>query len=515
MSKLIYLINPANDYPSYFGFEVSAGWGGVPAVNIADLATTTVAGMFPEDFSVCICEEHIAMVDFNTSADYVGITGKVSQRNRMITLADEFRRRGKTVIIGGPYASLSPDALRPHCDILVRGELEDIFGEICGDLRTSRWKAEYIGGKAALSNSVVPRWEKYPNDRVLAGAVQTSRGCPFECEFCDVIQYLGRKQRHKPISLVLAECDELYRHGYRAIFLADDNFTVYCSRAKELLAAMRDWNNRQEYGQVEFLTQVSIDAAKDDELLGMCAEAGLTKVFIGIESPNEDSLKETKKRQNTRVDLVQQVQRFYDHGIYVIGGMIIGFDADGLDIFKRQYEFAMAAAIPIFSLGALVAPESTPLHERMKKLGRLEENGTETAGTPWATNIIPHQMTRDQLLEGIRWLYNNLYHPTAMTERVTSFVAKFKMNEPSKMYTRYQTRPAVRQVERELLNLIAKLVGLGPAEAKMITNLTALTKKRNDLLPFIMNLIGQYAQIRYMSEKGKFWDPQLRDSSYP
>jgi radical SAM superfamily enzyme YgiQ (UPF0313 family) len=515
MSKSIYLINPANDYPSYFGFEVFAGWGGAPAVNTADLATTTIAGMFPEDFNVRICEEHITNVDFDTSADYVGITGKVSQRNRMIALAGEFRRRGKIVMMGGPYASLSPDVLRPHCDILVRGEVEEMFDRICDDLRTARWKPEYIGGKADLSNSVIPRWEKYPNDRALVGTVQTSRGCPFECEFCDVIQYLGRKQRHKPIGLVLTECDELYRHGYRAIFLADDNFTIYRSRAKELLAAIREWNNRQEYGQVQFLTQVSIDAAKDDELLRMCAEAGLTTVFIGIESPNEDSLKETKKRQNTRVDLIQQVQRFFDHGIYVIGGMIVGFDADGLDIFKRQYEFAMAAAIPIFSLGTLVAPEATPLHERMKKLGRLEEDGSEAAATPWSTNIIPHQMTRDQLLEGIRWLYNNLYHPAVLTERVTSFASKFKRKEPSKIHARYQTRAAIRPVERDLLSLIAKLASLGPDEAKMISDITDLTKKRNDLSQCLMSVIRQYVQIRYMSEKGGFWNPQLRNSSYP
>src|SRR5215813_15139027 len=453
MSKTIYLINPANDYPSYYGLEVFAGWGVKPAVNTADLATVTLAAMFPEDFNVSLCEEHITPVDFDSPADYVGITGKISQRNRMIALAGEFRRRGKTVMIGGPYATLSPDAVRPHCDITVRGEVEEIFDDLCDDLRQSRWKSEYVGNRPDLSTCALPKWEKYPNDRALSGTLQTSRGCPFECEFCDVIQYLGRKQRHKPISLVLAELNELYRHGYRTVFLADDNLTVYRSRAKELLAALRDWNNRQAEGQVQFSTQVSIDAAKDDELLQMCNDAGLTSVFIGIETPNEDSLYETKKRQNTKVDLIQQVQRFFDHGISVTGGMIVGFDADGLDIFRRQYEFAMASAIPIFSLGALVAPEATPLHNRMKKLGRLEEEGSETPGTPWSTNIIPNHMTRDQLLAGIQWLYNNLYHPDALTERVSSFVAKFNTAKLYKQNTKYQSRTVARQVEIDLLNL--------------------------------------------------------------
>jgi radical SAM superfamily enzyme YgiQ (UPF0313 family) len=356
MPKSVYLINPADDFPSYWGFEAFAGWGFDPVIATADLAITTLAGMFPKDFSVHLCDEHLAPVDFDISVDYVGITGKISQHNRMLAIAKQFRERGKTVIIGGPYASLSPDTLRPHCDILVRGEIEEIVDEICDDLRMSRWKEEYVGGKPDLSQCAVPKWEKYPNDRALSGALQTSRGCPFECEFCDVIQYLGRKQRHKSVNQILIELDELYRHGYRSIFLADDNFTVYRSRAKEVLAALRDWNCRRENGQVYFATQVSIDAAKDDELLRMCAEAGLTTVFIGIETPNESSLKEAKKRQNTGVDLTEQVRKFFDHGICVIGGMIVGFDADGLNTFERQYEFAMATAIPIITVGDMVAP---------------------------------------------------------------------------------------------------------------------------------------------------------------
>jgi len=162
-------------------------------------------------------------------------------------------------------------------------------------------------------------WDIYPNDRALSGTLQTSRGCPFECEFCDVIQYLGRRQRHKSVAQVLRELDALYRIGYRFVFLADDNFTAYRTRAKELLVALRDWNAQQERGEVGFTTQVSIDAAKDEELLKLCAEAGLTHVFIGIETPNEDSLRETKKHQNLRINLADQVQRFLDHGIAVTG----------------------------------------------------------------------------------------------------------------------------------------------------------------------------------------------------
>ena len=322
----------------------------------------------------------------------------------MKQLAHEFRSRGSTVIIGGPYASLTPDIVAPHCDILVRGEIEEIAPELFADLDRGHWKSEYVGTRPDLRTSPVPRWDLYPNDLAVSGALQTSRGCPFECEFCDVIEYLGRKQRHKAIDQVLDELDALYRHGYRDVFFADDNFTVYRSRAKELLTAIRDWNWRQTDGMVRFSTQVSIDAARDDELLRMCADAGLLSVFIGIETPNEESLRGAKKRQNLKKDLSQEICRFVEHGIAVDGGMIVGFDEDGPDIFAKQYAFAMSAPVPIFTIGALVAPPATPLHARLSAEGRLLDEMAEIAGMPWGTNITPRNISRGQLSAGMEWL---------------------------------------------------------------------------------------------------------------
>ena len=300
VSKSIYLINPLADFPSYFSAEVFGAWGVAPATSMADLAIATVAALASHHFEVRLCDENVSPIDFDAAVDFVGITGKVSQWGRMKTIAEEFRRRGVTVVIGGPYASLSPNVVRPHCDILVRGEIEDIAPQLFSDLRNGNWQTEYVGTKVDLRVSPVPRWDLYPNERAVMGTIQTSRGCPFECEFCDVIEYVGRKQRHKPIDLVLCELDELYRYGYRTVFLADDNFTIYRARAKELLAAIHDWNARQTDGRIRFTTQISIDAASDTEMLRMCADAGLTHVFIGIETPDEASLREAKKRQNLK-----------------------------------------------------------------------------------------------------------------------------------------------------------------------------------------------------------------------
>ena len=250
MRPSVYLINPSADFPTYFTAEVYTHWGFRPATWMADLALPTLAGMVPSDFDVRLCDENISPIDFDTPAYFVGITGKVNQWSRMMAIAQAFRQRGKIVLIGGPYASLSPETIRPHCDILVRGETENILERVFSDLRRGCWEAEYVGSRPDLADCPLPRWDLYPNDRAAMGTVQTSRGCPFECEFCDVIQYLGRKQRHKPVNQVLRELDEVYRYGYRDLFLADDNFTVHRAHAKELLAALRDWNLRQDRGHI-------------------------------------------------------------------------------------------------------------------------------------------------------------------------------------------------------------------------------------------------------------------------
>src|SRR5207249_3807175 len=178
------------------------------------------------------------------------------------------------------------------------------------------------------------------------------------------------------------------------------------------------WTRRQADPRIAFATQVSIDAADDDELLRLCAAAPLSAVFIGLETPNEDSLLETLKHQNLGRDLVQQVGKFLEHGIMVASGLIVGFDSDGPDIFERQRRFVESLPVPIFSLGALVAPAGTPLFDRLARGGRLVSNGAETPATPWETNIIPKQMTRDELMRGLRWLCNKIYHPDAFANRV-------------------------------------------------------------------------------------------------
>ncbi len=512
----IYLINPAADFPTYYGAEVYAGRGYQPAVFLADLVVPTLAAMVPDDFKVEICDEHLEPVDFDSPCEYVGITGKISQWNRTKAIAAEFRRRGKVVLIGGPHASLSPEHVRPHCDVLVRDEIEEIAEELFADLRRGDWKEEYVGGKPDLAKTPVPRWDLYSkyNDRVLTVTVQTSRGCPFTCEFCDVIQYVGRTQRHKPVANIIDELQVVYDHGYRSVLFADDNTTANRKWVKEMLAGVGEWNRKREDGMMSLSTQLSIDAARDDEVLELAATAGLTHCFIGIETTAEESLLGAKKVQNLRKKLrnkyqenptiVDQVERFYAHGIGVTGGMICGFDEDKTSIFDTQFEFAMASGIPVLTLSALAAPHATPLHARLEADGRLVD-GYEVPGHPWNTNLIPAGMSREELTEGIRGLANRLYHPENFGERIVQYVDRLNF--------RYGTdrsphkRKSIRSVDRDTLALISDIPKLDAESNKMWRRVMGKIPEKPGATVPIMEAFARYQQLRFMYEQGQFWDP--------
>jgi hypothetical protein len=394
----------------------------------------------------------------------------------------------------------------------VRGEIEAISSRLFADLADGRGSEEYTGGSVDLASCPVPAWDAYRNERALMGTVQTSRGCPFECEFCDVIQYLGRRQRHKPVASVLAELDVLYRHGYRRIFIADDNFTAHRRKARELLDGFRVWNARQGADRVTFVTQLSIDVTRDDELLELAAEAGLTHVFVGLETSSEESLREAHKPQNLGGDLVGQVHRFFAHGISVTAGLIVGFDADDASIFERQYEFAMATGIPLFSLGALVAPVATPLHARMAAAGRLVPDNPEVAAMPWTTNILPARMSREELLHGLRWLCNRLYDPAAFGERLLRQFDLMGKRPRARATTNRQgsVRPSA-----DTLTLLRTLPRLGPAEAEMWTRLRRRLSAHPEAMEHVLAAVMQYLQARYMFEQSGLWDPSLAGQASP
>ena len=507
MSKSLYVVNPRNDFPSFYTLDALAA-DGLRLQHYGDLSITTVAMFAPPDFAVTLCDESVAPVDLDTAADFVAITGKAGQVYRMLSLGRQFRKRGKVVIMGGPFASLSPKFLRPYCDILVIGEMENVARQLFDDLRQSTWKDEYVGDRPELDHASVPRWDLYPNHRTIMATVQTSRGCPFECEFCDVIVFLGRKQRHKPIPVIHRELDAVYEHGYRTVFFADDNLTVYRQRARDLAAAVREWNSARSAGLVKFGTQVSIDSARDEALLDLWARAGLTHCFVGIETPNEDSLRETKKRQNMHVDLVEQVEKLLAHGIGVLAGMMIGFDSDGPDIFEKQFDFAMASPIPVFALNTLVAPPGTPLFDRLKQENRLRLD-SGTGFMLGRTNFVPARLSAEELELGFKWLANKLYAPKAFEHRMLRFLDKMA---PVDDGVDGSASALQHQVDTLVLSGIARL---GPDETALVEKVRRRVANHPRVAHVAMEWLRHYQQVRFMYARGGVWDSNLAATRRP
>ncbi len=506
MAKSIYLINPKDELPGYDGSEALQAWGLLNRSTLADLTMPTVAAFVPPSWDIRLCDERTESVDLASDAEVVGLTGKVSQRQRMIELAAEFRRRGKLVVIGGPYASLSPDKMRPHADILVRGEMEEIAGGIFADIEAGTWRAEYEGGKPDLSTSPVPRWDLSRKGMALWGQVQTSRGCPFECEFCDVIQYLGRKQRWKEPDQVIRELDVLYARGFRGVFFADDNLTVMRRRTRALLEALIEWNCTRSAGRVKFGTQVSIDIARDAEMLALCRDAGFNNVFIGVETPNRASLAETMKRQNLRVDLAEEVRKVVAAGMLVTCGMMVGFDHDDLGIFERLAEFINRLPTPLIQLNVLVAPAATPLHKRLKEEDRIISEELEHASSFLETNIKPKLMTREQLKAGAKWLINNIYSPSAFARRLEAFCDECDTGE--------RVAPII-PPKAGYRALAKRLAAYGPEEQDLLTRMHRLAELRPDLAGQIERGLSYYCQARYLFEFGRLWDPSLAHEAPP
>src|SRR5207248_155685 len=274
-----------------------------------------------------------------------------------------------------------PAECRPHCDVLFEGEAEYTWPRFLREFAAGA-RSDYYHEieKIHLPDSPPPRLDVLTR-RYAHGIVQCSRGCPFTCEFCDIIVMYGRKMRFKPVSQVLQEVQAWHARGASQVFFADDNFIGNRAYAKELLRALAGWNAAQRHA-LSFYTQASIDMVRDDELLGLLRDANFVSVFIGIESPRKSSLAETHKTQNEKLDLVEAVHKVQSYNLFISAGMIVGFDNDDMSIFDEQYEFLQEAQIPTVMLSLLLAVPKTPLYKRLEAAGRLRSTrGTSTDAT--------------------------------------------------------------------------------------------------------------------------------------
>ncbi len=385
-----------------------------------NLSLPTVAGLTPPGHEIILCDENVEEIDFDIAVDIVGVTGFVVHKRRMFEIIAEFRRRGRLIVAGGPFATLCPEELRGKVDVIFVGEAEHTWARFIADYARGLWQTEYADvEKPSMLDSPLPRFDLLKVDRYRTMTIQFARGCPFTCEFCDIIVMYGRRPRTKSVAQVMAEVELIHGLGVSNIFVVDDNFIGNKKDAKELLKAIAAW--QAEHGcPIEFMTEVSLNVAQDDELLRLMQRAHFTTIFVGIESPRRASLQETGKTQNMREDLVTSVHRIQAAGIQVMAGMIVGFDHDDPSIFEEQFRFIQEARIPISMTGMLNALPKTPLYTRLRAAGRLV---AESVGDQFVfTNVVPGGMSRLQLYEGYRQLLRRLYSYRSYRTRAMALI---------------------------------------------------------------------------------------------
>jgi radical SAM superfamily enzyme YgiQ (UPF0313 family) len=412
------LINPR--FPeSFWSFKwaLDRTLTGKRAVN-PPLGLATLAALTPPDWDITIVDENIESLPLAPRADLIGVCGMGVQFNRQKELLAFYRGRGYFAVAGGSYASLCPEAYESLADAVVAGEAEYIWKEFCRDFERGEPKRLYHEtGVVDLTDSPVPRFDLLQVDKYQSMSLQFSRGCPFQCEFCDIIVMFGRKPRTKTVEQVGRELDLLRRLGARNVFFVDDNLIGNKRTAKELLRFLREYQARHDY-RFHFGTEASLNLAHDQELLELFPAAGMEWVFIGIESPDEASLKEAQKFQNTRQDILSSVRTVYAHGIDILAGFIVGFDHDTVQTFDRQHDFIVQSGIQASMIGLLTAAPKTPLYARLQNEGRIIEGANSADNTKLATNVMPKGMSMEELVTGYQRLHQRLFADAGIAARV-------------------------------------------------------------------------------------------------
>jgi radical SAM superfamily enzyme YgiQ (UPF0313 family) len=407
------LINPRFE-PSYWGFDYALPlYPGNKKCTMITGALPHLAGLIP-DHEVYLLDENIERIDFEfiKRFDIVGVTGMIVQKQRMREILQKLRAMRMFTVVGGAYASVNEAFFEDLCDVLFSGEADQTWPEFVECFATAKeykrlYRQESPTDMTRLSK---PRYDLLKARRYASGSLQFSRGCPFQCEFCDIIVTYGRRPRTKRPEQVLEELDEMRKAGFFSCFIVDDNFIGNKKAAKELLRLIIPWQEKHGY-PLRLTTEASINLADDAELLDLLYRANFRSVFIGVETPRLASLKETKKFQNTVGDCLEaKLARIQAAGLDISAGFIVGFDNDDRSIFEDQFRFIQDNGILLAMVGMLTAVPKTPLFERLQKENRLRLDNTNC-------NIVPKQMTAAELQEGYWKLLSRLYAPEAFFER--------------------------------------------------------------------------------------------------
>lgn len=420
----VLLVYPKYPPDTFWSFHYAIEFLGKKAT-FPSLSLLTVAAMLPSDWEKRYIDLNIERLtdDQIRWADYVFISAMLAQKASVRELVARCNRLGVPIVAGGPALAGTSEAFSGITHTIV-GEAEAILPEFLADLERGNAKLRYESHvRPQLTNTPLPLWNLLDMRKYVTMLIQYSRGCPFMCEFCDIPGLYGNRQRVKTPEQMVAELQALYDAGWRgSVFIVDDNFIGNYRNTEEMLPAVVAWQRAHGYPFTLF-TEASVNLGKMPRLLALMREANFSKVFLGIESPSKDALLECHKLQNTATDLLDIVQTINSYGIQVMGGFIVGFDSDSLDIFDAQISFIQKSGIVSAMVGLLVVVEGTPLWKRLAGERRILENATGN-NSDGRLNFIP-RMDSASLLAGYQRLVSTIFSPGVYYRRIATMIDQY------------------------------------------------------------------------------------------
>ncbi|MGO9121919.1 MAG: B12-binding domain-containing radical SAM protein [Desulfomonilaceae bacterium] len=390
------------------------------------LGMLTVASMFPKEWDLKLIDTNVESLTDQTIqwADMIFIGAMMIQKESVREIVARCRNFGKKVVAGGPLFTSSPEEF-DDIDHLVLNEAEITFPLFVRDLIAGNPRHTYnTEERPDITSTPLPRWDLINMKLYASMSVQYSRGCPYDCEFCDIVNLNGRRPRVKSNDQMIRELEILYEMGWRGrVFMVDDNFIGNKVKVKSLLKVIRLWQEPKGF-PFSLFTEASVNLAQDEELMRLMTAAGFESVFLGLETPAEECLEECGKHQNRAMDLVEAVKTIQRNGMEVMGGFIIGFDNDPPNIFDRQIKFIQNSGVVKAMIGLLNAPPGSRLYRRLKEEGRLLGDGSGD-NCDGSMNFIP-KMDPKVLREGYDAVLNYIYSPKEYYARVLEFLRTYK-----------------------------------------------------------------------------------------
>ena len=478
------------------------------------LGLMTVAALLPKHWNRRLVDTNVERLrDRDLGwADVVLLSGMHIQRDALAAIVQRCRELGVRTVVGGPITSSLPSA-DLGADHVVIGEAEELIAGLAQDLEQGTARDVYQAAKRPeMRTSPLPDMSLIRMKHYSTMTVQYSRGCPFNCEFCDIIEIYGRRPRTKAVAQVLSELDQLRSAGWRdSVFIVDDNFIGNKAKAKELCLALTEWRG-QTKAWFDFITEASLNLADDPELMQLMKDAGFKSVFLGIETPDESGLIASNKLQNTRRSLLESVAVIQSFGMQVMGGFILGFDTDHVDVFDRMVEFIQKSGIPIAMVGLLQAMPGTQLFRRLWKEGRILDAGHGN-NTSENLNFLPH-MDATRLVEGYRSVLKRIYSCEAYYERVKLYLSRIQPKPGERIRTQWALTPGN---ARALVTSILRQGVLGPERRSYWRFLlTAATRYRSSFsAAMTLAVMGYHFQVMTRKLSKGVEQPILPDALNP